>query len=261
MTSLNVPKSTLQEPAFQEDPAVPRLGKMGPVYNEDIKTSTVELSQAFTRHRTEVPIFVHVPTISFETNIAPNATIVGDVEISDKASIMYGSVIRGDEATVSIGFMTCIAENCSITADSNVSDFSIDVEGTGGRVQDLSGKTTIGMRVHVGANCILRACTIQDNAKIGAGSVVCEGALVENGAVVGPGSVVPPGRRVPAGQMWEGNPLEYVREVSEHEVEDVEFESKQTFFDMHDHEEAWYPLGNRYNMLHKDAETAVKDGL
>ncbi len=37
MTSLNVPKSTLQEPPFQEDPAVPRLGKLGPVYNEDVR--------------------------------------------------------------------------------------------------------------------------------------------------------------------------------------------------------------------------------
>lgn len=46
MASLNMPKSTMQEPPFAEDPAVPRLGKAGPVYNEDVKTSTVELSEA-----------------------------------------------------------------------------------------------------------------------------------------------------------------------------------------------------------------------
>lgn len=187
---------------------------------------------AVTRHRTEVPIFVHVPAVGVETNIAPNATIVGDVEISEKVSVMYGSIIRGDEATVSIGYMSIISENCSISADSTMSDFSIDVEGTGGRVKDLPGKTSIGMRVHIGANCILRACTIQDSAKVGAGSVVCEGALVESGAMVGPGSVVPPGRRVPAGQLWAGNPLVYVRDLTEHEVDDVDFDAKNWYYEV-----------------------------
>lgn len=31
--------------------------------------------------------------------------------------------------------------------------------------------------------------------------------------MVGPGSVVPPGRLIPANQLWQGNPVEYVKDL------------------------------------------------
>jgi hypothetical protein len=44
-----------------------------------------------------------------------------------------------------------------------------------------------------------------------------EGCRIEKGAIVLPNSVVPPGRLIPARQVWGGNPVEFVREVSESE--------------------------------------------
>jgi hypothetical protein len=44
-----------------------------------------------------------------------------------------------------------------------------------------------------------------------------EGCRIEKGAIILPNSVVPPGRLIPARQVWGGNPVEFVREVTEAE--------------------------------------------
>ncbi len=45
-----------------------------------------------------------------------------------------------------------------------------------------------------------------------------EGCRIEKGAIILPNSVVPPGRLIPARQVWGGNPVEFVREVTESEA-------------------------------------------
>ena len=42
------------------------------------------------------------PEIGKNVFIAPNATVVGDVEIQDSASIWYGTVVRGDREPITI---------------------------------------------------------------------------------------------------------------------------------------------------------------
>ena len=44
-----------------------------------------------------------------------------------------------------------------------------------------------------------------------------QGSRIERGAVVLPNSVVPPGRLIPGGQVWGGNPVTFVRSLSEKE--------------------------------------------
>jgi len=230
------------------------------VRNLDVKESTVELSPAFGRHRTTMPFKGASPIIAQESFVAPNATLVGKVTLGDESGVWYGSVVRGDENAVHIGVLTNIYENCLITGDCEVSDVSIDTDGTGGRVTELPGSTEIGAYVTVGPGCVLRACTVEDNAIIGANSVLCEGSLVEAGAVVGPGSVVPPGRRVPAGQLWEGSPVEYVRDITPGEVEEMAQKVRRNLGHLQDHEASCYPLGQEYAMLHVEAQGAVAAG-
>ena len=43
------------------------------------------------------------PKIGKNVFIAPTATVVGDVEIGDGASIWYGTVVRGDSNYLKIG--------------------------------------------------------------------------------------------------------------------------------------------------------------
>lgn len=43
-----------------------------------------------------MPLYDLVPEIGSQHYIAPNATIIGDVEISNQCVIWYGAVLRGD---------------------------------------------------------------------------------------------------------------------------------------------------------------------
>ena len=47
-----------------------------------------------------------------------------------------------------------------------------------------------------------------------------QGARIERGAVLLPNSIVPPGRLIPGGQVWGGNPVSFVKELSEKELLD-----------------------------------------
>ncbi len=51
------------------------------------------------------------PKIGKNVFIAPTATVIGDVEIKDGASIWYGTVLRGDRAAVSVGENSNIQDN------------------------------------------------------------------------------------------------------------------------------------------------------
>ena len=81
----------------------------------------------------------------------------------------------------------------------------------------LAASVNIGKNVTIEANCSLHSCIIDDDVVVGHGSVVMPGARLERGCQVLPNSVVPPGRLVPAGQVWGGNPLVFVRALSEAE--------------------------------------------
>jgi len=236
------------------------VGPMGPLQNMDFKTSTEELSPAFHRHRTVVPFGSIESRISCEAFLTPTCIVAGDVVIGDRTAIWYGAVVRGDENTVSIGAMTSVQERSVITADCEHTDISIDTDGTGGRVVGFTGAVQIGDYVTIEPGCVLRACTVESNVIIGAGSVVCEGSLIEGGSIVGPGSVVPPGRRVPAGQLWAGRPVEFVKELGSHGEEDIQEVATANYYRSLEHINAAYPL-EHYTMLHKMAKHAMENNL
>jgi carbonic anhydrase/acetyltransferase-like protein (isoleucine patch superfamily) len=137
--------------------------------------------------------------------VAPNATVVGRVDLNQHASVWYGAVVRGDLNDVAVGAYSSIGDRAVVHTTKSV-------EG------HVSAGTVIGNYVVVEAGALLQSCTVGDHAVIGAGAVVMEGALVEAHAVVGAGAVVHPGRRIPSGQRWEGNPAVYVRDVDKAEL-------------------------------------------
>jgi carbonic anhydrase/acetyltransferase-like protein (isoleucine patch superfamily) len=53
---------------------------------------------------------------------------------------------------------------------------------------------------------------------IGAGSIIGEGCRIEKGAIIAPNSFVPPGRLIAGGQLWSGNPVKFVKELSDKEI-------------------------------------------
>ena len=148
-----------------------------------------------------VPFNGFVPKIARSAFIAPNATLVGDVEIGENASIWFGVILRGDGPGIRIG------EN------SNLQDGTVVHIATRGLM------TVVGRNVTVGHMALLHACEVHDDAFIGMHSTVLDGAVVESEAMVAAGAVVTPGKIVRRGELWAGNPAKKLRDLTEKDVE------------------------------------------
>ena len=143
------------------------------------------------------------PRIHPDTWIDPAAQVIGDVIIERGASVWPGTIVRGDQdAYIKIG------------RDTNVQDCSVlHVE------PDMP--CVIGAGVTIGHRCVVHACTVKDNVRIGIGAVVLSGAVIEEGAQVGAGALVPPGKVIEAGWLWMGVPAKPIRKMSAAETEDI----------------------------------------
>jgi carbonic anhydrase/acetyltransferase-like protein (isoleucine patch superfamily) len=144
-----------------------------------------------------VPFKGFTPKIASSAFIAPNATLVGEVEIGANCSIWFGVILRGDGPGIRIG------EN------SNLQD------GTVVHVAARGLMTVVGRNVTVGHMALLHACEIQDGAFIGMNSTVLDGAVVESEAMVAAGAVVTPRKVVRRGELWAGNPAQKLRDLTE----------------------------------------------
>jgi len=148
-----------------------------------------------------VPFKGFIPKVDKSAFIAPNATLVGEVEIGANCGIWYGCILRGDGPGIRIG------EN------SNLQD------GTVVHVARRGLMTTVGRNVSVGHMALLHACEVQDDAFIGMHSTVLDGAVVESGAMVAAGAVVTPRKIVRKGELWAGNPAVKLRDINEKDRE------------------------------------------
>lgn len=148
-----------------------------------------------------VPFGGVVPKVHPSAFIAPNATLIGDVEIGANCGIWFGAVLRADGVPIRIG------------EGSNIQDGSvihIAARGVG---------TTVGRNVTVGHLVLLHACEVQDDAFVGMHSTVLDEAVVETGAMVAAGAVVTPRKIVRKGELWAGNPAVKMRDVTENDIE------------------------------------------
>ena len=140
------------------------------------------------------------PRIGRGVFLAPNATIIGDVEIGDESSIWFGAVLRGDVGPIRIGRRT------------NVQDLAC-IHMTGG-----VSITELGDDVTVGHGAILHGCKVGDRCLIGMGSIIMDGALIGDTSVVAAGSVVAPRTQFPPRSLVRGKPARLVREVNADEA-------------------------------------------
>ncbi len=140
------------------------------------------------------------PKIADSVFVAENAAIIGDVVISEKASIWYNVTIRGDVMPIRIG------------KETNIQDNSV-IHGT-----YKEHGCTIGHRVTVGHGVILHGCEIQDACLIGMGSIIMDGAVIGEQSVVGAGSLVTEGKKFPPRSLILGRPATVKRTLTEKEL-------------------------------------------
>jgi len=132
------------------------------------------------------------PKIGKGVFIAPTASIIGDVEIGDGASIWFGAVLRGDEAGIRIGANTSVQDNAVIHV----------YEGHDTVIED---------HVTIGHGAILEACHVKSGALIGMNAVVLERVTIGRQALVAAGSVVLEGQEIPDGMLAAGAPAKVKR--------------------------------------------------
>ncbi len=140
------------------------------------------------------------PVIAPDAFIAPNATVIGDVQIGADASIWFNTVLRGDVFHIRIGART------------NIQDGSV-VHVTTDRFP-----TIIGDDVLVGHMVLLHGCTVESNSFVGMGAIVMDEAVIEGGGMLAAGALLTPGKRVRKGQLWGGRPAKFLRDLTPEEV-------------------------------------------
>ena len=152
-----------------------------------------------------LPFRNHVPAIAPDAFVAPNVTLIGQVEIGARANIWFGCVLRGDLASIHVGALT------------NVQD------GTVVHVSSVAnGATWVGERVTIGHMALIHACRLEDRCFVGMKACVMDGAVVETGAWIAAGAVVTPGKRVKSGELWAGTPARLLRAVTAEEAHYIE---------------------------------------
>ena len=135
--------------------------------------------------------------------VDPAAQVIGDVELAEGVSIWPFTVVRGDQDNyITVGRNTNVQDNSVLHVTPEF-------------------PCIVGEGVTIGHRCVVHACTIGNNVRIGIGAVVLTGAVVEDDAQVGAGAVVPQGKVVPAGWLVMGVPAKPIRKMNAEELEDI----------------------------------------
>lgn len=140
------------------------------------------------------------PDLSQAAFIAANATVMGNVALSEGSSVWYGAVVRGDVEKIVIGKHT------------NIQDGAV-LHGDPGKPTILEDYVTVGHRA------VIHSAYIETGCLIGIGAVILDGVRVGAGSIIGAGSIVT--KNVPMRSLVIGVPARIVKEVSEEKAEEL----------------------------------------
>ena len=143
------------------------------------------------------------PVVGKDVFVASSATVLGSVALGDHASVWYGSVLRGDVGSITVGART------------NIQDLSVI------HVTTDQFNTIVGDDVTVGHRVILHGCTLKDRILVGMGSILMDGVVVEENSLIGAGTLLTPGTHIPAGSLVLGSPGRVVRPLRDNERDEI----------------------------------------
>ncbi|MDR1935003.1 MAG: gamma carbonic anhydrase family protein [Candidatus Accumulibacter sp.] len=148
------------------------------------------------------------PNIHPQTWIAPNASVIGQVQLEKNVSIWWGCTLRGDIDLLRVGENT------------NVQDGSVLHTDPGLRVN-------IGRDVTVGHRVILHGCTVGDGCLIGMGATLLNRSEIGKQCLIGANTLIPEGKVIPDRSLVVGAPGRIVRQLSDEEVERIACGTRQ----------------------------------
>ncbi len=148
-----------------------------------------------------LPFGAHHPRLGDPVYLADTATVIGDVEIGDEASVWFGALVRGDVGSIVVGSRTNVQDNAVLHL-------------TGGGPPCI-----VGEEVTIGHGAVVHGCTVEARCLIGIAATVLDGAVIGAGSVVAAGAVVTPRTIVPPGSLVAGVPAKVLGPVSEQQVD------------------------------------------
>jgi carbonic anhydrase/acetyltransferase-like protein (isoleucine patch superfamily) len=154
------------------------------------------------------------PRIGIGAYIHPSASVIGDVELGDNASVWPGTVVRGDVNYIRIG------------AGTNVQDLSVLHVSHKSSWDPAGAPLIIGSNVTIGHKVILHGCTVEDECLIGMGSIVMDKVIVQKHVLIGAGTLVPEGKVLESGYLYLGSPARKVRKLTDKELEHFIYSAK-----------------------------------
>lgn len=137
------------------------------------------------------------------TFVAPDATLIGNVRVDERASIWFKAVLRGDNERIHIG------------VGSNIQDASV-------LHTDEGAPLTVEAGVTVGHMVCLHGCHIKQSSLIGMGSTVLNHSVIGMHTIIGANSLVPEGKIIPDGVLALGSPCKVIRDLTADEIKLIE---------------------------------------
>jgi len=128
--------------------------------------------------------------------IAPNATLIGDIEMGADCSIWFNAVVRGDVNFIKMGDKVNIQDGACIHCT---------FEKCG---------TTIGNSVSIGHHAIVHGCTLHDHVLVGMGAIIMDKAVVHSNTIIAAGAVVLENTICEPNSIYAGVPAKKVKTIS-----------------------------------------------
>ncbi|WP_454287027.1 gamma carbonic anhydrase family protein [Rhizobium arsenicireducens] len=128
--------------------------------------------------------------------VAPDAHVIGQVDLGDDVGIWFGAVLRGDNEPIVIGAQTNIQEGVMIHTDPGF-------------------PVTIGAGCTIGHHAIIHGCTIGENSLVGMGATILNGARIGKNCLIGANALVTENKEFPDNSLIVGSPARVVRTLDE----------------------------------------------
>ena len=149
------------------------------------------------------------PVIHPSAYVDESATVIGEVEVGEGASIWPGAVLRGDMGPIKIGRNSSIQDNAVCHATPGESAL------------------TIGENVSVGHGAILHGCHVEDNCVVGMNAVIMDNARVGEWSIVAAGAVITQHKKFPAKSVIAGVPAKVLKEADEAAIHYIKWNGEE----------------------------------
>ncbi len=132
--------------------------------------------------------------------VASTAVVAGNVVLGPGVNVWFGTIVRGDLATITIGPRVNLQDGSIVHTDSDAA-------------------LTIGEGVVVGHGAILHGTSIGRDTLIGMGATLLSGCEIGEECLIAAGTLVTEGRRIPPRSVVMGVPGKVVRAITAEELE------------------------------------------